>query len=100
MSMLQPARAPREQALSGDETSTPAEMSKRREPPVRDVFDTPAAAEYLGISAATLELLRVRGGGPSYVKLKRLVRYRRAALDEWLLSRERRSTSERDGGAA
>lgn len=68
-------------------------------PVVPHVFDTESAARYVCVSRATLELLRVRGGGPAFVKLNRLVRYRRAALDEWLLSRERRTTSDSDGGA-
>jgi excisionase family DNA binding protein len=61
----------------------------------RDVFDTDGAASYLGVSRQLLELMRVNGGGPRYVKLGRLVRYRRATLDEWLIERERAHTSER-----
>lgn len=64
-----------------------------------DVFDTQAAAAYLLVSPALLEYYRVRGGGPRYSKLGRLVRYRRAALEEWLRARERASTSD-SGGAA
>lgn len=60
----------------------------------RDVFDTEGAAGYLGVSRQLLELLRVDGDGPRYAKLGRLVRYRRAALDEWLVERERAHTSE------
>lgn len=60
----------------------------------REVFDTPGAGKYLGVSPQLLELMRVDGGGPRYAKLGRLVRYRRAALDEWLIERERKHTSE------
>lgn len=61
----------------------------------REVFDTKGAAEYLGeVSPQLLELLRVEGGGPRYVKLGRLVRYRRATLDAWLAEHERNHTSE------
>jgi len=58
------------------------------------VFTTEEAASYLAVSRQTLELLRVKGGGPRYAKLGRLVRYRRAALDEWLASKEQNHTAE------
>lgn len=60
----------------------------------REVLDTEGAAEYLGVSRQLLELLRVAGGGPRYAKLGRLVRYRRAALNAWLIERERSHTAE------
>ena len=53
------------------------------------------AAKYLGISHRTLESMRLKGGGPVYMKVGRLVRYSRTALDEWLLANARRSTSDR-----
>ena len=58
------------------------------------VFDTVGAAEYLRVSRQLLELLRVTGGGPRYAKVGRLVRYRRTALEEWLIENERNHTSE------
>ena len=60
----------------------------------REVFDTEGAADYLCVSRQLLELLRVDGGGPRFAKLGRLVRYRRAALDEWVVQHERAHTSE------
>ncbi|GAA4002639.1 helix-turn-helix transcriptional regulator [Pseudomonas aeruginosa] len=60
----------------------------------RDVLDTQQAADYLQVSRQLLELLRVKGGGPRYAKLGRLVRYRRASLDEWLASKEQSHTAE------
>lgn len=60
----------------------------------KEVFDTEDAAQYLCVSKQLLELLRVQGGGPRYAKLQRLVRYRRVALDEWLIERERNHTAE------
>lgn len=56
---------------------------------------TPAAALYINTSEAWLEKKRVTGGGPVYIKNGRLVSYRRSALDEYMLARERRSTSDR-----
>ncbi len=53
-------------------------------------FTTPVAAEYLGLSPATLETLRSRGGGPPFVKLGRRVVYRQGDLDLWLEERVER----------
>lgn len=48
---------------------------------------TPAeAAEVLSVPAATLAQWRFRGNGPRYSKVGALVRYDRAALDEWLVA--------------
>jgi predicted DNA-binding transcriptional regulator AlpA len=46
---------------------------------------TPAAAEYVGLSASTLEKLRLTGGGPAYFKSgRKIVVYSTADLDAWL----------------
>lgn len=60
----------------------------------QNVFTTEEAANYLRLSRQTLELLRLNGGGPRYAKLSRSVRYRRAALDEWLAANEQNHTAE------
>lgn len=62
-------------------------------------LDTTQAAVYLLGSAhhaRTLERWRLEGRTPKYVKLGRMVRYRRSDLDAWAESRARSSTS--DGG--
>ena len=59
------------------------------------VLTTGEAAELVGLAASTLENLRVIGGGPTYLKLGRAVRYRAEDLNRWLDARERRNTSER-----
>lgn len=66
---------------------------------------TPLAAEYLGVSPATLCKWRVFGGGPRYKKLGRVVVYDPADLRQWLQAQSRDSTSQpggelREGGAA
>jgi hypothetical protein len=58
-------------------------------------FSTPLAADYLGLSPATLETLRTRGGGPPFSKLGRRVVYAREDLDAWLVERKRASTADR-----
>lgn len=62
---------------------------------LRPALDTSAAAAYMGLSRSTLEKLRVYGGGPRYLKLRRLVRYRPEDLDKWMADRVVSSTSER-----
>jgi hypothetical protein len=57
-------------------------------------YSTPLAADYLGLSPATLETLRTRGGGPAFVKLGRRVVYSRVDLDAWLAAHKQRSTSD------
>jgi hypothetical protein len=58
---------------------------------------TPAAARLVNLSESTLTKLRLTGGGPSYLKLGRRVVYSRRALDRWMLSHERVSTSDPGG---
>ena len=63
-------------------------------------LDTLAASRRLGLSKSTMEKLRVYGGGPRFLKLGRLVRYRIEDLEEWLSNRLVESTSDHAGGAA
>lgn len=58
---------------------------------------TPAAADYLGLSPATLETMRTRGGGPVFAKLGARVVYKREDLDQWMENRRRSSTSDPGG---
>ena len=55
---------------------------------------TDEAAEYVRLSARTLERYRVTGEGPKYLKLGRRVLYQRSELDTWLENKIRRSTSD------
>jgi len=52
------------------------------------------AAAFLRLSPRTLDRLRVEGGGPRYLKLRRSIRYRQADLRSWLDRRSFDSTSE------
>jgi hypothetical protein len=51
-----------------------------------EYLTTAEAAQYLKLSRQFLEGARHRadGSGPEYIKLARSVRYRRAALDDWM----------------
>ena len=72
--------------------------SKQRPPTSRGAADelltTEEAAEDLRNSPRTLERYRVTGEGPRFLKIGKLVRYRRSDLVAWRDSRERRSTSD------
>jgi predicted DNA-binding transcriptional regulator AlpA len=52
------------------------------------------AAKILGVSTSWLAKARLRGDGPRYVKIGRVVRYPLSALREYIKSRMRGSTSE------
>ena len=59
------------------------------------VLRTPAAAAYLALGAPTLEKLRVKGGGPKFIRLgTRAVGYDVRDLDAWIEGQKRTSTSD------
>ena len=48
------------------------------------LWDALSTAEYLGVSLPTLKRMRRDGRGPTYRRIGRLVKYRRADIDHWL----------------
>jgi excisionase family DNA binding protein len=58
------------------------------------LLDQREAARLLRLSERTLERLRLQGGGPSFVKCGRSVRYRESDLDAWIAARVIGSTSD------
>ncbi|UPJ76171.1 helix-turn-helix domain-containing protein [Bradyrhizobium sp. 187] len=62
---------------------------------MQQFLDTKEAAKHVRLSTATLERLRVRGGGPPYITpIPSRVLYDVTDLDAWMWSRRRHSTSE------
>lgn len=59
-----------------------------------EMMDEFGAAQHLNVAVKTLRNLRWKGGGPRFVKLGRLVRYRRSSLDAFIDANTRSSTSE------
>lgn len=57
------------------------------------VLTTKEAAAFLKCSRQFLEIARVKGGGPKYSKVGRMVRYSRPDLEAWLAKRSKKSTS-------
>ncbi len=59
-----------------------------------EFFNTKEAAEYLSLQKNTLEVWRVKGGGPSFCKFGRAIRYRKSDLDAFVEQCVCRSTSD------
>jgi excisionase family DNA binding protein len=59
-----------------------------------EMLSTEQAAEYCGMSPRTLEKRRSSGGGPVFVKLGSLVRYKVEDLEAWIAGGRRRPTSD------
>lgn len=73
------------------ESATPPDM--RQPERTQAMLTTREAAQYVRLSTSTLNQLRVKGGGPPFIKLGRRVTYRVTALDAWLSKREFPHTS-------
>jgi excisionase family DNA binding protein len=58
------------------------------------MMNTVEAAEYLGVSPATLEAWRCRGGSPIFLKLGKAVRYSKKSLDTFTAARSFENTSQ------
>ena len=58
------------------------------------LVNTSTAAKYLALSESLLNKMRLSGDGPEFVKISRSVRYTHEALDDFIASRRRRSTSD------
>jgi len=87
---VEPAVAPFEAVR---ERPRATQLRPRREP--GRLLDVSAAADYVGLSASTLNKMRCLGEGPKFLKLTRAaVRYDPADLDAWVYERRRGSTSE------
>jgi len=63
-------------------TSTPAWLTRKE------------AANYLRLGESTLAKLFVSGDGPPAIKVGRSVRYSSTDIDNWMVARRRRSTSD------
>ncbi len=59
-----------------------------------DFLTTRQAAALIGLKKNTLEIWRIRGGGPRYIKFGRAVRYRQSDLETYIEAQTRQSTSQ------
>lgn len=58
------------------------------------VFTPEETANRLKVSLSWLAKARMRGDGPPFIKIGRAIRYSEAALQQWMTSQQRLSTSE------
>jgi excisionase family DNA binding protein len=58
------------------------------------LLDSHEVAAYLKVSESTLSRWRSAGGGPPFVRLGGVSRYRHAAVDAWLAELERTHAAE------
>ena len=68
-------------------------MNTQKIAPAR-LIDTGELAEQIGNQKNTIEGWRLKGIGPRYLAIGRLIRYRQSDVDDWLESRIRTSTSD------
>jgi predicted DNA-binding transcriptional regulator AlpA len=61
------------------------------------LLDTHQSAEIIGCTPAWLEQLRSKGGGPEFIKLGRIVRYKSSALEQWFARRTVNSVAQGRG---
>jgi predicted DNA-binding transcriptional regulator AlpA len=62
-----------------------ADMSDEVQTETDPLLDTDYVAwNIIGCTANWLERLRCQGRGPEYLKIGRLIRYRKSAIDAWL----------------
>ena len=69
---------------------TPTKVKLSAPAVASDYMTTPEAAAYLKLSRQFLEGARYRGdgSGPAYIKLERMVRYRRSVLDAFMAAHD------------
>lgn len=58
------------------------------------LLDVAQAADHLGVSVGYMNKLRLRGGGPAFVKMGARVGYDPADLAAWIEASKRSSTSD------
>jgi hypothetical protein len=64
------------------------------------LLDEGQASRYLRLSRRTLQGWRLKGGGPPFVRLGRIIRYRRSDLATFIRERLRLSTSDPGPGTS
>jgi excisionase family DNA binding protein len=86
--MAAPNAPPNPIPFGAGTTTTPAKHDPA-------VMTTDEVARYLGINKKSLDRMRGRGDGPPYVRLTgKLIRYRKADIDDFIESRVRSNTAQ------
>ena len=61
---------------------------------MQDLLDTPTLATELNASEPTIISWRRLGTGPDFIRVGRMIRYRRTDVDRWLQERTQRLSHE------
>ena len=85
---------------NGPPLPTLAEILKNHPLYLEGEVGTVGASEITGTPVASLETMRTRGGGPSFIKRGKKVTYRRRTLLEWMRQPGERSSTSDMGEAA
>ncbi len=56
------------------------------------LLNTSELAKYLGVNDSTLRQYRIKGNGPTYIKIGHLVRYKISDIEEWLNNLSKKHT--------
>jgi excisionase family DNA binding protein len=62
---------------------------------MKKLLTTRQAADHLSLSKSSLDQMRVKGGGPRFVKVGKKVLYDVADLDAWIEAHKQASTADR-----
>jgi hypothetical protein len=64
------------------------------QPPLSPLLTPQDAAAYLRVAVRTLSNWRSQGGGPPYLKIRGLIRYRQDELEAWVQAQHRAHTND------
>jgi predicted DNA-binding transcriptional regulator AlpA len=81
--------------MTSESAFTGGTAAKKSTSPMLVLLTAKEAAKTLKVSLSWLAKARMRGDGPTYVKVGRSIRYAETALIQWMKSQQRSSTSER-----
>lgn len=84
---MKPLDAPRTSPASDQQRNGAADSNTTHTAHTSQLIDERQLCADLGISSVTATKWRARAEGPPFIKVGRLVRYRRADVDAWLASR-------------
>ncbi len=74
-------------------------MTEMARPAVQQLLTPQESADFLSLTRRFLEVRRLRGDGPPYIKIsERCVRYRLSDLENWVDDRRRTSTADTGDG--
>ena len=80
--------------MTSQSSPTGGAIAQKPTAPIMVLLTPKEAAKLLKVSLSWLAKARMRGDGPTYIRIGRSIRYAEAALVQWTKSRQRLSTSQ------